>query len=220
MTAVEPPIIAYQIHVDQAETIQVASSHHAISDIHPHLARVENSGWMLLNPVTFVAIWYGGAGTESIHLQYLQDDGPRIVSSNFGYGILTWNPRHLFRTNPGWNLHARGPVNVPRRGAVPLEGIVETDWAESTFTMNWQITEPGYPIVFHAGDPFCFITPHRRGDLEQIEPTVASVHDAGDVLAAYERGREASGTARRHLRDSATSENEPAARDANGATGT
>ena len=68
-----------------------------------------------------------------------------MVSSNFGYGIVTWYLPYLFRTSPGYNLWVRGPVNSPKDGIVPLEGLVETDWAEATFTVNWKITRPLCP---------------------------------------------------------------------------
>ena len=34
----------------------------------------------------------------------------------------------------------RGPTNSPKDGIAALDGIIETDWAHSTFTMNWRFT--------------------------------------------------------------------------------
>jgi hypothetical protein len=106
-------------------------------------------------------------------MDYLGDARGSNASSHFGYGIVTWNPRLLFHTPPGWNLVARGPANRPKRGITALEGIVETDWADATFTMNWQMTEPGFPVVFEAGEPYCLLMPVRRGSLERFAPAIS-----------------------------------------------
>src|SRR5438105_10509762 len=100
------------------------------------------AGWALLNPVAFEATWDGSPAKESIRIDFAGDDPPYPlpVESHFGYGILTWSIPYLFRTPPGYNLLARGPANWPKDGVCALEGIVETDWTFSTFTMNWKIT--------------------------------------------------------------------------------
>jgi hypothetical protein len=65
------------------------------------------------------------------------------VSGHFGCGVLTFRVSYLFRTPPGVNLWVKGPPNQPQDGIAPLEGIIETDWSPSTFTMNWKFTRPG-----------------------------------------------------------------------------
>jgi Family of unknown function (DUF6065) len=52
-------------------------------------------------------------------------------------GWLIQIPTRVFRTPPGCNLYVRGPANSPKDGIAALEGIIETDWSEATFTMNW-----------------------------------------------------------------------------------
>ena len=56
-----------------------------------------------------------------------------------------------------------------------LEGLVETDWAVATFTMNWKLTVPRRLIRFEPDDPICMLVPQRRGELESFEPTVAEL---------------------------------------------
>lgn len=184
------PIVMTAFELSQHKGEVIARSYRDERTITETLTRSDtgNGGWFLLNPVTFIAIWDGGTSLDALHIHYMQEHQRGMVSSNFGYGILTWNPLHIFRTEPGWNLHARGPVNHPKRGVLPLEGVVETDWAESTFTMNWQMTEPGYPVVFEAGEPFCFISPCRRGEIEHVVPSVTQLIGEPNVLAAYQRG--------------------------------
>ena len=79
--------------------------------------------------------------------------------STFGSGILTFTIGYLFRTAPGYNLHVRGPANSPKDGIVALEGVVESDWTEAAFTMNWKVTRPNHPVVFEENEPIAMISP-------------------------------------------------------------
>lgn len=134
------------------------------------LLMANEAGWTILNQYAFEAVWDGGAAAESTTLRFDDEDvgTPAPVQSHFGYGILTWAVPFLFRTPADWNLLARGPANSPKDGISALEGLVETDWAVATFTMNWKLTRPGHPVRFEADEPFCMIVPQRRGELESF----------------------------------------------------
>ena len=141
------------------------------------------SGWLLLNDVALVAHWDGGPGREALRIQY---DGPaphNPAISHFGSGILTWTLPYLFRTPPGWNLVIRGAPNNPRPAACPLDAVVETDWATSPFTMNWQLLRAGEDVRVEAGEPLCLLFPQRRGELESFIAEVVDIADAVDVQA-------------------------------------
>ena len=146
------------------------------------------AGWVLLNPLTFTATWGGGDPASSLVLEYADSDvpSPRPAESHFGYGVLTWSVPYLFRTPPGFNLLARGPANWPKDGICFLEGLVETDWSTSTFTMNWKLTRPNHPVVFEAGEPFCMIVPQRRGELESFEPELRDLETDPETHRAAE----------------------------------
>ena len=140
------------------------------------------SAWWLLNPFAFTAVWDGGNTDASVKVTLdgaARRDG--LIGSMFGYGILTWVIPYLFRTDPGWNLLARGPANEPKHGISPLEGLVETDWSCVTFTMNWKLTQPDLPVRFEAGEPFCAIVPQRRYDLEAFAPRTTSLAEDADL---------------------------------------
>jgi hypothetical protein len=130
------------------------------------------SGWLLLSHHKVRATWDGRLGTDGIHLEFLEGSEPWPVTSHFGHGVLTWHIPWLFRTSPGWNLLVRGPANWPRDGIFPLEGMIESDWACATFTMNWLFTRPHSPVVVEPGDPIAMIVPQRRGDLESMTPLI------------------------------------------------
>ncbi|GLF92624.1 DUF6065 family protein [Streptomyces yaizuensis] len=154
------------------------------------LLMANQNGWWVLNDRAFTVRWNGGTATSDLCVRYADGGtGARPAMSHFGHGILTFQVPYLFRTPPGWNLVVRGPANLPKDGAHPLEGLVETDWAVATFTMNWKITRPGAEIGFEAGEPFLMLLPQRRGELERFraaEVPISRMPDADDHRAWHD----------------------------------
>jgi LPS sulfotransferase NodH len=134
-------------------------------------------GWLLLNPSPIKVIWDGRESLDALTIEYAADEPRRFAASHFGCGILTFSMNFIFRTPPGVSLHSRGPANMPKDGIYPLEGIIETDWAEATFTMNWKMTRTGHPVVFEKDEPFAMLTPVTRGDLERYRPEIRLISD-------------------------------------------
>ncbi|HWY87475.1 MAG TPA: DUF6065 family protein [Gemmataceae bacterium] len=157
------------------------------------LAIANRAGWLLHNPVTFTAVWDGGPTRHNVRLE-IETPGMQAPSSpwaftvdsttisarasvrdprvteHFGVGTVTFTISYLFRTPPGINLWVKGPSNWIKDGAQPLEGIVETDWVPSTFTMNWKLTRPHFPVRFEKDEPVCMIVPVLRGLAESLTP--------------------------------------------------
>jgi len=142
-------------------------------------------GWEILCPVGFAAGWTGGPSADAV---VVQTDGgaPAVATSHFGNGILTFHIPVLFRTPPGFDLWVQGPVNRPKDGIYPLSGVVETDWAVATFTMNWVFTRPGVLLRFEAGEPFCHLFPVQRGLVERFAPRSAAIDQEPDLKRAYD----------------------------------
>lgn len=147
------------------------------------------SGWTLLNQIGFTASWNGGSENTALTIEFDGGQRPRYVpvESLFGYGIVTWRPPYLFRTPPGWNLLARGPANWPKDGVCALEGVVETDWTDATFTMNWKLTRPDNAVRFEAGEPFCMIVPQRRHDLESFLPEIRDLRSERELFESNQQ---------------------------------
>ena len=126
-------------------------------------------GWEMLCPAGFKAGWTGAAHVEALTVY---PDSPRIVpaASHFGHGVLTFHVACLFRTEPGYDLMVQGPINRPKDGIAPLSGIIETDWAPYSFTMNWMFTRMFANVRFEKGEPFCHFFPVKRGELEAFAP--------------------------------------------------
>lgn len=142
-------------------------------------------GWEILCPVGFTASWNGGRGNDAITISL--DEGERAPAiSHFGSGILTFHVEAVFRTEPGWSLMAQGPINMPKDGIYPLTGVVETDWAPYSFTMNWKFTAPGRTVRFEKGEPFCAFFPVQRGLVTDVEPEIRWLGGEPALLADYQ----------------------------------
>ena len=156
------------------------------------LVMANQAGWVITSGRTVLATWNGGSDVDGLTIVSPDGDDPP-ASSQFGSGILTWEIPFLFRTSAGYNLLARGPANWWKKGAVALEGLVETDWAVATFTMNWKLTTPRFKVRFKPDDPICMLVPQRRGELEAFEAILAGVEQRPELqtqYCAWEKARE------------------------------
>jgi len=157
------------------------------------LVMANQAGWIITSGRTVIARWSGGSGPDALTIRTPEDEEPP-ASSLFGYGILTWDVPFLFRTTPGYNLLARGPANWWKPGAIPLEGLVETDWSVATFTMNWKLLHPRRAVRFEPDDPVCMIVPQRRGELESFETGLRTLRSGPGLrkqYRAWEKARDA-----------------------------
>ena len=142
-----------------------------------------------MNTVPSIARWDGGTGLDAISL-HPAAEGPLLAISHFGHGVLTFSVNALFRTEPGYDLMATGPFNEPKDGLQPLTGIIETDWAPSTFTMNWKFTRKLDPVAFEQDEPFCMIFP-VSAVVGVVEPEIRALESDPGVSEAYLRWTEA-----------------------------
>lgn len=144
------------------------------------------SGWLVLNNVPFRAAWNGGWDKACMAVEALDGKSKLPALTHFGEGVLTFHMPWLFRTPPGWNLYVRGPTNMPKDGVVALDGVVETDWSISTFTMNWKFTARNMWVTFEKDEPICMIMPIRRGDLEVMEPKERLIEEDPELHKYYQ----------------------------------
>jgi hypothetical protein len=143
-------------------------------------------GWEVLSPCSFEARWTGGTGTDQVDIRLTSDPkGGLPPVSLFGQGVLTFHIAGLFRTPPGWNLWVGGSPNRPKEGIYPLTGIVETDWAPYTFTMNWRFLRRNHWIHFDAGEPICFFFPVQRAYLESFTPKFMPMESHPELMRQF-----------------------------------
>lgn len=146
-------------------------------------------GWEVLNPVAFTARWNGKDGLDAINIKF--DDAPsHLVGSHFGHGVLTFSLGYLFRTTKAHNLWVKGPANSPKDGIAPLEGIIETDWAPFTFTMNWQFTRKRHKVRFEKDEPVATVLPYPRHYLAKFKPTLKNINENPKLYQQYVQWRE------------------------------
>lgn len=187
-------LIAYELHPNPTMPLEAAPYQRDWMDAavvrHPYrclpLVIANQCGWILRSPFTFAAYWYGGANKEDVEIRYGSGvPDPRILS-HFGNGVVTFTLPYLFRTPPNINLWVKGPSNYVKDGIQALEGVVETDWLASTFTMNWKITRVCEWVGFDQGEPFCMVVPVPRGLIETLVPVRRPVETNPDLQAQYQ----------------------------------
>lgn len=188
----EPKLIAYRLSRWPALRLARASTSRPWMEQTGRFANrclplliANQAGWFILNSHTFRVTWTGHDDPSSLKVEYQSGYAPYPAMSHFGFGILTWQIPYLFRTPPGYNLLVRGPANWPKDGTYPLEGIVETDWAVATFTMNWKLTHLNSPVTFNTDEPICMLVPQRRGELETFRPEIRSLHTDHETAEGY-----------------------------------
>ena len=140
-------------------------------------------GWEVVCPGRIRALWLGGADIAALTIETELAEHQRPVS-HFGSGVLTFHVGCLLRTEPGIELFVSGPPNRAKHGISALTGIVETDWAPFTFTMNWQFTTPG-EIVFEKDEPFCFFFPIARAVMATTEPEFRLLSENPELEAEF-----------------------------------
>jgi len=186
-------LTAYQLIDDAPELRQARREREWMDNTHsgfPYrclpLVIANQIGWEVLSPYTFTAEWNGGNQKEDIELTFKDGDGSTFAMSHFAYGVLTFSVGYLFRTPAGHGIWVKGPNNEPKVGITALEGIVETDWAPYTFTMNWKFTVPNCPVTFKKGEPVCLMVPFPRHYVESYDPEIRSIHDNPKLEKTYQ----------------------------------
>ena len=157
------------------------------------LSIANSFGWEVLCPIPLEIRWNGGMAVEDIEVIGLKElPGGVAVDhfcrSNFSRGIITFHLDYVIETEPGWGILATGPFNDPKPTASPLSGVVESDWLPYPFTMNWQLTEPGF-TRFEEGEPFCFFLPVPRRVLPNTELEIHRMADDPELQARHDQFR-------------------------------
>lgn len=183
----EPVDLTCYIHPGWRPRIRAAGARRAWMDETPEAfayrclpMNIANAhGWELLSPCGFEAEWNGGSGVNDVVIRRAGIGPPPV--SIFGQGVLTFHVEGIFRTPPGYNLWVGPCPNSAKDGIAALGGLIETDWAPYTFTMNWRFTRPGV-VSFNENEPFCFLFPVERGLVGRVNPRVCSIDTAPDDL--------------------------------------
>ena len=142
-------------------------------------------GWELLSPCTFDVQWNGGNAREDLVVTVYDDNWPQPVS-HFGHAVLTFHLSQLFRTPKGTQLMVTGPLNRPKDGIYAMSGIIETDWSPYSFTMNWVVTRPFFPIRFEKGEPIAHIMPVNLSRIEELQPEYVEITEDDELKQNFD----------------------------------
>lgn len=152
-------------------------------------------GWEIYTPAGFWVMWSGGPSAADVQVRADPDMPPgHAPVSIFGAGTFTLHTHGIFRTPQGWNLWVGGPTNAAKDGTTALTGVIETDWAPMTFTINWRLTRPGHWVRFDANEAIAQIMPVQRGGIEQWEPEILPMQADPDLqrqFTTWSRSRDA-----------------------------
>lgn len=180
-------LTAYRVSDPTGWTLEPAPAKREWMDATPNkfayrclpLVMANQAGWVVGCPVNFSLNWNGRTEPAAIALRFPDGQHPanRFIATHFGNGIVTFSLPWLFRTSRGYGIWVHGPANCPKEGMAPLEGVVETDWAPYTFTMNWRVMKRNTEVYFRKGEAVCMLTPCALDLLEHVEPEVKSIDE-------------------------------------------
>lgn len=142
------------------------------------LLAASQMGWVIHCPSDFSAIWDGGHSLEATKIIVENEEHKNHILSHFGNGIITFQLPYIFRTSKEIGLLVRGATNFWIKNAVALDGFVETNWSNYTFTMNWKMIEPHKIANFKKGDPICMVIPYPVRLLENVKLTYKNFRQA------------------------------------------
>jgi hypothetical protein len=158
------------------------------------LVIANQAGWVITCPTSFTVSWTGGLSLDSVVVRFDEPEQTDFwrswIGSHFGNGIVTFSIPYIFRTSDGFGLSVRGPTNLIKPGIVGLDGFIETDWHDFTFTMNWKLTDPGRAIRFEVGEPIAMIQPTSISQIEAVKVALLPISINPELAAAYEKKRD------------------------------
>lgn len=141
-------------------------------------------GWMVLSPVDFSAEWNGNNDKNDIRVDIDENYDRKLVSSEFGHGILSIVPDFIIKTPPGFSTYVRGVPNQISKNLQPFDAVVETDWLPFTFTFNFKFTAPG-KLSIKKDQPLFTFFPVERGFIESFDTVVSNIKDNKELLKDY-----------------------------------
>jgi hypothetical protein len=171
------------------------------------LAIANQYGFILYAPFDFSFMWNGGQGPEDVQVWIDEPNIPverrGIINpkASFGRGIMTIYPGFILKTGPDINLLVKNPPNFFMDNTTWLEGVVEADNLNTTFSYNIRIHRPHERIYIKQGDPIgCFI-PYPRFFFDDFKLEIST---DSDELDYYARKQSLFGAVRNNYTDTNT----------------
>jgi hypothetical protein len=122
-------------------------------------------GWTVMNPATWIARWNGGEDKDDVEVVNTTE---KVAKAHFGSGIVTIDVGFYVETSDDIDLLIKAVPNYPMDGLCTMEGIVETDWHDGIFTLNFRLTRPNQWVMRKPNTPLAQLVPVQRGWLETV----------------------------------------------------
>jgi hypothetical protein len=81
-----------------------------------------------------------------------------------------------------------GPPNYFKPNVHAMTALIESDWMNMSFTMNWKIGWPNVPVRFEVGEPLFQVMPiagNICADLEHANVVYKKLQDEPEVMRQY-----------------------------------
>ena len=147
----------------------------------------EDETWLPLTATDSGAVQFPdyAAAFDAQAPEYLRGYSPPFLTAlpELG-GVQMWTGL-LAKTQPGWSLSVRPPVNLPATpNVVAWEGIIETDlWFGPLFT-NFRITRTDTPVFIRSHAPFLQVQPVPQLAYREESLSSFACLEASDVSEA------------------------------------
>ncbi len=153
------------------------------------ITMANQAGWVVRLPGTVCATWNGKTAPDAVKLEFPGKTNrlKGLVSTNFGGGIVSFALPWVFKTADGTGLWVRGEPNSYTPDCVPLEGIVETDWAPFPFTMNYRIVKRNAQVYFPEGMALCLLAPVKMDLFEATAPSMVNITEEPELMEEIKR---------------------------------
>ncbi len=122
----------------------------------------EDQKWLPLSETGSRAVQFPNFAADFDRLapQALQGCSPPFLTAFLEPGTVQMWTGLLVKSQPGWSLSVRSPVNIPATpGIVTWDGIIETDlWFGPLFT-NFRLTRTDMPVYIRSQVPIIQVQP-------------------------------------------------------------
>lgn len=137
-------------------------------------------GWELVMDEDLVVQWKGGNNPVDVISGGTQ--GGRQIAYPSIIGIISIGMGWVINTEDEYDTWITGSPNYFIDGAAPLSATIPSSWWPDEVQMNWKITKVNEPVIFPAGQPFCFFNIYKKSDLESVEFSIQNLWDNPDLM--------------------------------------
>ena len=138
-------------------------------------------GWEVQMEEDLVVQWDGGQTPPVILSGEYASSGRRQAVSSI-VGMISINVGWAVNTDEHHSTWFTGSPNYFLDGATPLSATLPTSWWPDETQMNWKITKIGEPVVFKAGEPFCFFNIYDNRVMQDVEIQVKHLWEDPELL--------------------------------------